>query len=109
MNIEKERKAYLKKELKEFEGNHQLSDDERKALHEWVNLGNSVYDNSLMAVGLNYLEEYRDEKYIREATQGMNSEDARKFALAYYGWDDKEPERDPNEPSLEDELKALGY
>lgn len=62
-----------------------------------------------MAVGLNYLQEYRDEEYIRQATKEMDSEDTSKFALAYYGWDDEEPEREPNEPSLEEQLKALGY
>jgi hypothetical protein len=33
---------------------------------------------------------YREEEYIRQQTKGMNPEDTRKFAMAYYGWDDTE-------------------
>lgn len=108
MNIEKDRKAYLKKELKEFEAKHQLTNDERKALHEWVNAGNSVYDNSLMAVGYTYLEEYRDEKYISQATEGMTPEETREFALTYFGWDNDRA-HDKDKLSLEEQLIELGY
>lgn len=108
MRIDKERKAYLRKELKEFEKNNPMTDDERKALREWVNEGNSVYENSMMAVGYNYLEEYRDEKYIRKSTIGMSSEERVKFAYNYYGWS-YEPSRKSDGPSWEEELIKLGY
>ena len=39
-----------------------------------------------------FLDVYRDEEYIRQHTKGMNSEEARRFALAYYVWDDKPAE-----------------
>ena len=109
MKIDKERKAYLRKELKEFEKNNPMTDDERKALREWVNEGNSVYENSMMAVGYNYLAEYRDCKYLREATKDMSPEDAQKFAWDYYGWDYDSIKPDSNSPSLEEELIKLGY
>ena len=54
--------------------------------------GNSVYENPSEAwsdgqVPVEFLTVYRDEEYIRQHTKGMNPEDARIFALAYYGWD----------------------
>lgn len=31
---------------------------------------------------------HRDEEYIRTHTKGMSPEEARRFAMNYYGWDD---------------------
>ena len=31
---------------------------------------------------------YRDDEYIRQQTKGMSPEETRRFALAYYGWND---------------------
>lgn len=109
MKTDKERKTYLRKELKEFEKTNPMTDDERKALRDWVNQGNSVYENSMMAVGYNYLTEYRDTEYLRKATKDMTTEDAQRFAWNYYGWDYDARNSDPNAPSLEDELIKLGY
>ena len=109
MKIDKERKAYLRKELKEFEMTHPMTDDERSAVLKWVNAGNSVYENSMMAVGYNYLTEYRDCEYLRKATKGMSPEDAQRFAWNYYGWDYDSRNPDHNAPSLEEELIKLGY
>ena len=109
MKIDKERKAFLINELKEFEKTHPMSDEEREVLIAWINDGNSVYENSMMAVGYDYLTEYRDTEYIRNATKGMSAEDARRFAWNYYGWDYDSPIPDTNVPALEEELIRLGY
>ena len=37
---------------------------------------------------MEFLDVYRDDEYIRQHTKGMSLEKTRKFALAYYGWDD---------------------
>lgn len=113
MNIEKERKSYLRKELKEYEKATPMTDEERQAVREWVRAGNSVHENDMMACyeggcPMDYLDVYRDITYIGQATKGMSNEDARKFALAYYGWAD-EPEHTQDEISLEEQLIALGY
>ena len=109
MKIDKETRAFLRNELKEYEKTHPMSNNERKALMAWVNDGNSVYENTLMAIGYDYLTEYRDTEYIRTATQGMPPEDVRKFALNYYGWDYESKTSDSNVPSLEEDLIRLGY
>lgn len=109
MRIDKERKAFLINELKEFEKTNPMTDNERKVLRAWIHAGNSVYENSMMAVDYNYLEEYRDTEYIRKATIGMSPEDAQRFAWNYYGWNYDEGAPEPNAPSLNDELIKLGY
>lgn len=92
-HVSPELKAFLEKEYKEYVKKTPLTPDERKALREWVKDGNSVYENSSNAwydgqVPVEFIEVYRDEQYIREHTKGMDPEESRKFALAYYGWDD---------------------
>lgn len=109
MKIDKGRKAFLRNELKEYEKTHPMSNDERKALQAWIDAGNSVYENSMMAVGYDYLTECRDTEYIRNATKGMSTEDAQRFAWNYYGWDYDAIKPDSNVKSLEDELIRLGY
>ena len=109
MKTDIERKAFLRNELKEFEKTNPMTNDEHQALQKWINAGNSIYENSMMAVGYNYLEEYRDTKYIRKATKGMSAEAAQRFAWNYYGWDYDSCTPDHNTPSLEDELIKQGY
>lgn len=109
MKIDKERKAFLRNELNAYEKTHPMSDKERRTLLAWINAGNSVYENTMMAVGYDYLTEYRDTEYIRNTTKGMSSEDASKFAWNHYGWDYDSKTPDNNVPSLEEELLRLGY
>lgn len=95
-HVSPELQVFLEKEYKEYVKKTPLTPDERKALREWVKEGYSVYENSSGAwydgqVPMEFIEVYRDEQYIREQTKGMTPEEARKFALSYYGWDD-EPE-----------------
>lgn len=86
-------KEYLEDQYKEYLKKRTMTKKEQRAVREWVKAGNSVYDNPAGAwldggVRMEYLDIYRDDEYIRQHTKGMTSEETRKFALAYYGWDD---------------------
>ena len=50
MKTDKERRRFLKQELKEYEKTTAMTDEERSVLHEWVRAGNSVHENASMAV-----------------------------------------------------------
>ena len=87
------RREFLEKQYKEYIKTTPMTKKEQRALREWVKDGNSVYENSQGAwadgqVPVEFLTVYRDEEYIRMHTKGMSSDEARRFALAYYGWDD---------------------
>ena len=86
-------KKYLENQYKEYLKKRTMTKKEQRAVREWVKAGNSVYDNPAGAwldggVRMEYLDIYRDDEYIRQHTKGMTPEETRKFALAYYGWDD---------------------
>ena len=86
-------KEYLENQYKEYLKKRTMAKKEQRAVREWVKAGNSVYDNPAGAwldggVRMEYLDIYRDDEYIRQHTKGMTPEETRKFALAYYGWDD---------------------
>ena len=87
------RREFLEKQYKEYIKTTPMTKKEQRALREWVKDGNSVYENSQGAwadgqVPVEFLTVYRDEEYIRTHTKGMSSDEARRFALAYYGWED---------------------
>ena len=107
-HVSPELQVILEKEYKEYVKKTALTPDERKALREWVKEGYSVYENSSGAwydgqVPMEFIEVYRDEQYIREHTKGMSSEEARKFALSYYGWDDEPEDTTSSSSELLDE------
>lgn len=86
-------KEYLENQYKEYLKKRTMTKKEQRAVREWVKAGNSVYDNPAGAwldggVRMEFLDIYRDDEYIRQHTKGMTPEETRKFALAYYGWDD---------------------
>ena len=86
-------REYLENQYKEYLKKRTMTKKEQRAVREWVKAGNSVYDNPAGAwldggVRMEYLDIYRDDEYIRQHTKGMSPEETRKFALAYYGWDD---------------------
>ena len=86
-------KEYLENQYKEYLKKRNMTKKEQRAVREWVKAGNSVYDNPAGAwldggVRMEYLDIYSDDEYIRQHTKGMSPEETRKFALAYYGWDD---------------------
>ena len=92
--IPKEAQEILEKQYQEYIKNTPMTKKERRALREWVKDGNSVYENGSGAwadggIPVEFLTIYRDEEYIRKKTKGMSSDEKRKFALAYYGWDDE--------------------
>lgn len=97
--IDPEIQEYLETQYKEYIAVTPMTKKEQRALREWVKDGHSVYENTCGAwadgmVPVEFLTVYRDEEYIRQHTKGMNSEETRKFALAYYGWDDDESHDD---------------
>ena len=49
MKINKEKRRFLKQELKGYEKITPMTEEERSALHEWVAAGNSVHENGSMA------------------------------------------------------------
>ncbi len=89
-----EKREFMEKQYKEYIKITPMTKKEQRVLREWVKDGNSVYENSMNAwqdgqVPVEFLSVYRDEEYIRQHTKGMDDEATRKFALAYYGWDDE--------------------
>ena len=93
VNLPDDMKEYLENQYKEYLKKRTMTKKEQRAVREWVKAGNSVYDNPAGAwldgsVRMEYLDIYRDDEYIRQHTKGMTPEETRKFALAYYGWDD---------------------
>ena len=86
-------KEYLENQYKDYLKKRTMTKKEQRAVREWVKAGNSVYDNPEGAwldggIRVEYLDTYRDNEYIRQHTKGMSPEETRRFALAYYGWDD---------------------
>ena len=94
-HLPKETQEMLEKQYREYIKTTQMTKKEQRAVREWVKDGHSVYENPSGAwydgqVPVEFLSVYRDEEYIRQHTKGMNSEDARRFVLEYYGWSDEE-------------------
>lgn len=94
-HLPKETQEMLEKQYREYIKTTQMTKKEQRAVREWVKDGHSVYENPSGAwydgqVPVEFLSIYRNEEYIRQHTKGMNSEDARRFALEYYGWSDEE-------------------
>lgn len=108
MKISKEKRQFLKKELKEYEKITPMTAAERKVLHEWVAAGYSVHENSSMAVyeggrPVDFMDVYREEEDIRRALNTMNYEEWSKYLLEEYGID-RDSIMTPKPPSYE-ELK----
>ena len=108
MKISKEKRRFLKQELKEYEKAVPMTEEERKALHEWVSAGNSVHENGSMVSyeggrPVDFLEVYREEEEIRQALASMSYEEGSKYLLAEYGID-RDGVRTPKPPTYE-ELK----
>lgn len=100
MTKEKEYQAMLDEELKEYLQVTKMTAKERKALREWVATGHSVHENNAMAVyeggfPIDFLDIYREEEEIRQATKRMSPEDARKYVMEYYAWSDEPKNHEP--------------
>ena len=92
MKIDKEKRRFLKQELKEYEKVTPMTDEEKTVLHEWVRCGNSVHENASMAVyeggrPLDFLDVYREEMKISRALESMSYEEGSKYLLEEYGID----------------------
>ncbi len=113
MQISKERKRFLKHELKEYEKITPMTKEERRELHEWVEAGHSVHENTCCAVEdgnrpIDFLDIYREEEALRKATAGMESNEARKYVLDYYGWTEEETEKEEyTVETLKDRVREL--
>lgn len=108
MRISKEKRRFLKKELKEYEKTTPMTKEEREALHEWVAAGNSVHENGSMACyeggwPMDFLDVYREEEEIRRATADMTYEEETRYLLEEYGID-RDGLMEPKPPTY-DELK----
>lgn len=105
-HVSTELQVILEEQYKEYIRKTPMTKKEQRALREWVKDGNSVYENSCEAwydggMPVEFLDVFRDEEYIRQHTKGMNPEETRRFALAYYGWDDE-----PSECNIPDASEA---
>ena len=90
MEVNKQKMRYLKSELREYEKVTPMTEDERKALHEWVESGNSVHENGCYAVNeggfpLDFLEVYREDAELRSETRSMTSEEIDRYIYDNYG------------------------
>ena len=97
---EQEYQAMLDEELKEYLKETKMTAKECKALREWVAAGHSVHENNAMAVceggyPIDFLDIYREEEELRQATKGMNPGDARKYMMDYYGYTDSPRDNEP--------------
>lgn len=93
-HISPELQDLLITQLEEYIKTTPMTKKESRAVWEWVRDGHSVYENMSGAfydgqVPVEFLTEWREDEYIRKHTKGMKPEEARKFALSYYGWDDE--------------------
>lgn len=103
--IDPEIKGLLESQYKEYIKKTPMTKKEQRALREWVKNGNSVYENPSGAwydgqVPVEFLTIYREEEYIRQQTKGMTPEEARRFAMNYYGWSNDEDIQDSFMPVL---------
>lgn len=108
MTTDKERRRFLKRELKEYEKATPMTDEEKTALREWVRAGNSVHENAAMAVyeggrPMDFLDVYREDEKIRRVLETMSYEEGSKYLLEEYGID-RDGVTEPKPPTY-DELK----
>ena len=78
------------KELREYEAITSMDEDERSALHLWVEKGNSVHANPYGAVyeggiPMDFLDAYRDVEEQEREFREMSSEEQARFVRKYRG------------------------
>lgn len=99
MKITEKRMQLLRKELKEYEAVTPMTDEERAALHEWVEGGNSVHDNGSMASyeggrPMDFLDVYREEEEIRRTLDSLEGKEKEKFLRELRGEENEEDLRE---------------
>jgi len=90
--ISKEKAAFLRKELMNYEKVTEMTDGERIALREWVADGNSVHENGSMACyeGGNlcdFLDVYRNEEEIRQDLERLTPREQENYLARLHGED----------------------
>lgn len=88
----KEKTAHLWNELIEYEKNTEMTEEEQKALREWVQAGNSVHDNSSMACTgsgepSDFLDVYRYEEEIRRDLEKLSPREQTNYLARLRGED----------------------
>lgn len=90
--VGKEKTAVLWNALIEYEKNHEMTDDERSELHEWVLAGNSVHENGSMAYTeygnpCDFLDIYRYEEEIRSDLAKLSPREQENYTARLCGED----------------------
>jgi vacuolar-type H+-ATPase subunit I/STV1 len=90
--ISKEQAAYLRNELMEYEEATEMTNEECKALHEWVADGNSVHDNGSLACNeggspCDFLDVYRYEEEIRKDLERLTPREQENYLARLHGED----------------------
>ncbi|GAB1476247.1 hypothetical protein MASR2M70_22730 [Bacillota bacterium] len=93
-HISSELQELLITQLKEYIKTTPMTRKELRAVRDWVKDGHSVYESMSGAfydgqTPVEFLAEWRDDEYISQHTKWMAPEEARRFALSYYGRDDE--------------------
>lgn len=106
MKISKEKRHFLRQELREYEKVIPMTEEERAALHKWVSQGNSVHENGSMVSyeggrPMDFLDVYREEEEIRQALAKMTYEEGSKYLLEEYGID-RDGVMTPKPPTYEE-------
>lgn len=113
MKIDKERKRFLKQELKEYEKTTPMMEEGRSVLREWVRAGNSVHENGASACygggcPIEFLDVYREEEESRTALASMTYEQGSRYLSEKYGIDrDAVPEPKPTYEELRKKASHL--
>lgn len=105
--IDKELKNLLKKELKAYERSTPMTEEELKAVREWVKNGNSVHENGSNAHyengrPMDFLDVYREEEDLRRFLEPMTEEERDRYILENFGTGRNEK---PRLPPTYEELK----
>lgn len=92
MDILKDRQQLLRQELEEYETITPMTDDEREALHWWVDKGHSVHENWSLAcweggAPIDFLDVYREEIEEKVLLDAMTEDERTKYLRNMYGYD----------------------
>lgn len=99
MKKTKERLQLLRKELEEYEAVTPMTSEERSALQEWVEGGNSVHNNGSMAVyeggrPMDFLDVHREEEEIRRTLDSLEGKEKDKFLRRLKGEENEDDLRE---------------
>lgn len=88
--ISRERRAFLKAELRAYERKTEMTDEERQELRAWVAEGNSVYENPSMVCSeggaqSDFLSVYRHEEEIRRELSKLDEADQMIYIARLHG------------------------